>query len=333
MPSDDRVPEIMRALRSTVDIYEAAIGAAMDRIDSLLACTSDGDVRDSSLELGPFASGRIDAQRLAALNDDHQALDQADRAILGEARLVLQDHAGMNPRRLIVDVPSGGRMSNAVMQTFAELGRPFGAALVAEMLRRGRFDRDEHGSMLHAFPRYRWNRAERAASPPLVVVVDGADLWAGELTPFLDGNQRIVLIVRSPAPPAALVRVITPGTLVFQTSSDETAGALLTKYAGVPSVGALVPEGCAEFVHAPEAGRSTGERLTLTSRPQGPRKALPSWTLWQQEQELQQLLALAAPPPVSAAATTGNGAAPTPDPTERLAAWLLSQADTPAPRG
>ena len=169
-------------------------------------------------------------------------------------------------------------------------------------------------------------------SPPLVVTVDGADLWGAELAPYLDGNQTVVVIVRAPAPPAPLVRLITPGTLVFQTSSDETAAQLLTTYAGGPIVGAIVPEGCAEFVHAPDAGRALHERTSVSVKPSGARRALPGWTIWQQEQELQQLLALAAPP-VPTTSPAANGATAVAEPADRLAAWLLSHADPVETRG
>lgn len=331
MPSDPRLSNVLDALRGSVDVYEAALRGAGDRMDALLAASvaSEGDRRDA-LQLGEFATGRIDVERFSALHASRWALDDFDRALLSEARRLVQDQATLDPRRLVVDVPSGGRMSNAVAHAMAELGRAFGAALVAEMLRRGVYEEDRHKAMLHSFPRYQWSRMERDASPPLVVLVDGADLWAGELTPFLDGNQRFALIVRGPAPPAALVRVVTPGTLVFQTSSETMLHELFTKYQGVPSVGALVPEGAAEFVHAPQAGRAMHERLTIGAKPKGPRKALPGWTVWQQEQELEQLVALATPPAI-VAATAGNGAAPVAEPADRLAAWLLSQSEAATP--
>jgi hypothetical protein len=332
MPFDDRTPAILRALRGSVDIHEAAIRAAVDRVESLLTLSAAGTGASPGLSLGSFAVDRIDPERFAALEQNRRALDQDERVLLAEARRLLQEHTRMDPRRFIVDVPSGGRLSNAVMHAFAELGRPFGAARVAELLRHGRFDRDEHGDMLHGFPRYRWNRAERLASPPLVVTLDGADLWAGELAQFIDGNQRVVLIVRTPAPPAALVRLITPATLVFQTNHEATAADLLDRFADAPSVGALMPEGCAEFVHAPDAGASVSARLSIDTRPQGSRKPLPGWTGWQQEQELQQLIALSTPP-VSVAATPENAVASRADPADRLAAWLLSQADASPARG
>jgi hypothetical protein len=228
--------------------------------------------------------------------------------------------------RFIVDVPPGGRISGAVGNAFAELGCSCGAMLVAELVRTGRYDEGQHSTMLHGFPRHRWSRAERSASPPIVVTLDGADLWAGEIAQYVDGNQKIVLVVRAPSPPAALVRLITPGTLVMQTSRLEALSTAMRTDG--PAVVALVPEGVAEFVHVPDARQALHERITISAKPQGPRKALQSWTSWQQQEELQQLMALAAPPPVTSGLTaaTGNGATPPADPADRLAAWLLSHA-------
>ena len=52
--------------------------------------------------------------------------------------------------------------------------------------------------------------------------------------------------------------------------------------------------------------------------------------MWQQEQELEQLVALATPPPI-VAATAGNGAVRVAEPADRLAAWLLSQSEAVTP--
>jgi hypothetical protein len=159
------------------------------------------------------------------------------------------------------------------------------------------------------------------------VIVDGADLLAGELSPFLDGNQRMVLLVRPPAPPAALVRLITPGTLVAQLPNADALEELFARFPDAPAIAAIMPEGAAEFVHAPGTDRAIHQRITLNAKRRGPRKALSGWTMWQQDQELEQLYALAAPP-VASVAVAGNGV-PVSDPADRLAAWLLSRSQSP----
>ena len=59
MPSDDRVPGLLRALRSDIDVYESAIRAAIDRVDSLLAWTAkDNGTKAGVVELGQFAADR-----------------------------------------------------------------------------------------------------------------------------------------------------------------------------------------------------------------------------------------------------------------------------------
>ena len=70
------------------------------------------------------------------------------------------------------------------------------------------------------------------------------------------------------------------------------------------------------------------ERLTIVARPQGPRKPVEGWSVWQQQQELEQLYALASAP---VAKPSVEAPAPTADPADRLASWLLSQSETIAP--
>lgn len=322
MLSDERALLALRALKGSIDAYRAAIALAAERIETYLAAsTADPDHSREAVRLGDFAADRIDIGRFAALQGSGTALDEFERALLSRARDLLRDYQALPETKFVHDVPTGGRMNLVLANTFAELGRPFGAMLTAELVRSGRFDAAEHGVLLHGLPRHRWNRAERGVAPPVVLTLDGADLWAGEAAQCLDGNQKIVLLVRTPAPPAALVRLITPGTLVVQTASPDTLTSAL-RHAG-PAVVALMPEGAAEFVHLPDPGLALHERISIRNPPQGARRALQSWSTWLQEQEWLQLQAMATAPelPVGAGA---NGAAA--DPADRLASWLLSQA-------
>jgi hypothetical protein len=152
--------------------------------------------------------------------------------------------------------------------------------------------------------------------------VNGADVRAGGLAEFLDGGVHIVLIVDGPCAPAPLVRLVTPGTVVVQTT-DATGVDLFSKFEG-PSVLAFVPSSAACFVHDPDGGRAAWQRLRIWSRPTTwPRHALGGSSAWQQTEELRQLDALAERPslegaPVESLVPTGSG-----DPADRLASWLL----------
>ena len=326
MPYDAKALEALKLLTPAIHGYQRRVTEVADRISTYLDANSDEPPAGHEAEqLGEFAAGRIDMERFSALWDASDALDQTERLILTRARDVLREIATWRGEQFIVNVPPGGRLTAALANTFSDLGRVFGAMVVAELVRTRRFT-DDNLELIHGFPRFQWTRAERGMSPPVIVALDGADLWAGEAAQYLDGNQKIVLVVRPPAPPAALVRLVAPGTLVLQTCSLEGLSPLLV--ADGPAVAALMPTGAAEFIHAPMSAPSH-ERITISTKPQGARKTVEGWTAWQQQQELDHLYALAAAPSVLAPAD-GNGKAPVADPATRLAAWLLSHSDAPA---
>lgn len=315
--------EALQVVSGAITAFQAWVAEAADRIGQYLAAAdAAGNGTGGAGQLGEFAAGRIDIERFSALLEQKKALDQAERGVLARAHDVLRDIATRPRERFITDVPPGGQLTTSLASTFADLGRCFGALTIAERVRTGRLSAQDM-ELMHGFPRFRWTRAERGLSPPVLVTVDGADLWAGELAPFLDGNQTIVLVVRPPAPPAPLVRLITPGTLVLQACS--VGGLEPVASAEGPAVAALMPAGAAEFVHRP-GGSPAHERLTISTKPSGARKAVEGWTAWQQQQELDQLYALATVPVI----VQEKQGQPASDPADRLASWLLSHADLPA---
>ena len=328
MPSDARVLAALAAAEPQIRAFQAALVAAADRLDAQLEAAGEDPAHARvATELGDFAAGRIDVTRFAALSQEREALDDHELALLRRSRDLLREQAALPLTRFVVDVPSGGRLCGALGHTFAELGAAYGAMLVAELVRTRRYDAAEHSFLLHSLPRHQWNRAERGAAPPIVLWVDGADLWGGEIAQYLDGGQKIIIVVRAPMSPAPLVRLITPGTYVRQTTSTEHLPEALAL--DTPAVLALVPEGSAEFVHRPDARQPMHARLHISVRPLGARKALQSWTAWQQQEELAQLDALATPPAAVAAPAlaTAPSLSPPVDPADQLARWLLSKAD------
>jgi hypothetical protein len=91
-----------------------------------------------------------------------------------------------------------------------------------------------------------------------------------------------------------------------------------------------MPKSAAQFVHDPAAGSSPEARLELVSLPEGnPKTAVGGMSVRQQLDELEQLTTLAGRP--SADGEGGEAAAPKAGPVatkvDKLAAWLLSQAD------
>jgi hypothetical protein len=136
--------------------------------------------------------------------------------------------------------------------------------------------------------------------------------------------MKFVIVVEGPATPAPLVRLITPGTFVAQTTTGEAVAAMAA-WEG-PGVVAIMPEGSAEFVHDPSGGEQLGQRLVVTNQPDGTTiRRVGPFTVAQQRDELLQLRSLA----VSATGPTSRDAvgAEADDPVGKLAAWLLSQAE------
>lgn len=331
MPSDARIDRALEALAGPRETFHSAVATAVDQVKTYLAghrSPANGRSQRATVELGSFAVGRIDADRFASLLADKEAPDPATLGRVEAAADVLAAIGADGDDMYTVDVPSGGDLRDAITGALAEVGRAFGAARVVDLARTGRYDAATHDPFLATFPARMWNRAERQIAPPLVVAVDGADLRVGGLAEFLDGAQKLVLVVRGDAPPAALVRLVTPGVFVMQ-AADAAALAPLGKVDG-PAIAALVGETAAHFVHDPAAGATPAARLSISNLPEAaPKKPLGRLTIFQQTQELEQLRAL------SAAAGTveveaDEAAKPSRKaglPGDKLAAWLLRQAN------
>ncbi|MEE8360841.1 MAG: hypothetical protein V3R71_01735, partial [Gemmatimonadales bacterium] len=186
----------------------------------------------------------------------------------------------------------------------------------------------QHSRSLGSFPFSQWSSRERSMAPPLMVTVDGADLDCATLAKFMDGSTHIVLVVQNEAPPAPLVRLITPGTYVLQTH-DGSGLDRLAEWDG-PGIAALMPESAARFVHDPSTGSTPAERISLDHTPDEKSiRPVGGTSVFQQLEELKQLELLATPPPAPAAPAALAAPAGAPAPADKLAAWLLQQADLP----
>jgi hypothetical protein len=155
--------------------------------------------------------------------------------------------------------------------------------------------------------------------------VDGRDVRAGALVEFHDGHVTLVLVVRGPCSPAPLARLISPAVYVAQ-HYDATALERLADFAG-PAIVALVPEGCAAFVHDPRAG-DAGPALTADFVPPEERRAaVGGLSPAQQLDEIRLLKRLAQASVAQASTAVDIAQDRPPDPADKLAAWLLNQAD------
>jgi hypothetical protein len=332
MPSDDRVELALQATAAQRDAFRSALGTTVEQVQSFLnehRGSGNGKVNRIASELGPFATGRIDTERMANLFGTELALDAITLETIEKARDTISELSGRNHDLFVAHVKPGGDVRTTVATALEEIGRAFGAVRIFELTRSGSHHGNEHARSLGSFPFVKWSKGERRLAAPLVVTVDGTDLRAERLAEFLDGSQKIVLVVRGAAPPAPLVRLITPGTFVLQTNTV----ADLDDFGAFdgPGVAAILGDDAARFSHDPTRGAHLAQRLTVSYLPdRDPRLTIGGLSGSQQAEELRQLRALqAAPAPVQ---TADGTAAPGPSdvpvaPADKLAAWLLSQAD------
>jgi hypothetical protein len=318
---DERMTLALRSVAGAIGVYRSSVITTLERVRGLLA--DGGGASRARQELGAFGATRINADRFAELSRG-SAFDVVARARLTRCVEVLRELAELPDSAFAVDVASAVRPFAVAATTLARFGRAFGAAIAADLIRMGVFEQRQHNTLTEAWSFDRWTKAERRLAPPILLSVDGTDLCVGELAELLDGMQRIVLVVRGKCAPAPLVRLITPNTLVLQTS-DTTGLDRFQTYAG-PAIAALVSDESAAFLHDPDRGPAAWQRLQIWRRPaSAPRRTIGVLSPRQQHEELLQLESLAVQPALPTAAIDalvprGEGNA-----TDRLADWLLAR--------
>ena len=343
MPSDARTARALEALARHRSQYRSAVAAAHDQMAGYLAAhraRTHGFAQVVAKELGRFAAGRIDTERFGALFADAHSLSGETAERVERLVGVLAELLAAGDELFVCEVPPGGDLRAQVDRALAQAGRVFGVVLAFRALKTGVYRPERHDEDVAAFPFARWNRSERLLGIPLVVELDGADVRAETLADYVDGRVAIVLVIRGASTPAPLARLITPGTLVVQTT--DVAELALLSTSDTPAIAALVPDGAARFVHDPRPERLTPTRLRVTSLPlEAPRQPLGARSVWQQAEELAQLrtlqqleaIAPAQPPAVTATPTSApREAAPVEGAAvDQLAGWLLAEAGFGAP--
>jgi hypothetical protein len=338
MPSDkttdERASHALVVLAKAREDYHSALVATSEELRSLLeagSASAESRAERTAAELGSFAVGRIDIERFASFEETGEPVAVTEAPRLESAARTLRSLLEQGPDLYHIRVEPGSDLRDAVSSGLGRAGRAFGAARTVELSRSGRYDEAAHGGWMDSFPPTLWNRRERQLAPPLVVEVDGSDLRPGGLAEFMDGEQKIVLVVQGPAPPAALARLITPGLVVVQT--EEPADLAAVAEADGPAIAALVPADACRFVHLPAIDGGRG-RLTVQHMPtEEPKRPLGGISAFQQAEGLRHLQALAAGWGLStpeAAVPSGDGAsapAPSTSAADTLAAWILRQAN------
>ena len=327
MPSDpSRVRLALDALAGPIAEFRAAIAGALGQAEAVLAeATAGPDTRTAraQVELGAFAAGRIDPQAFADRFARVSPVGPAATAALVRSVSILREVVVRGEELFVVEVPPGGELTATVGTALEQVGRAFGAIQLAELVRAGRYQAEEPDLLLAGGFRH-WSRAARRCMPPLVVSLAGEDLHATALTDFCDGSAKLLLVVQGLCAPAPLVRLITPGTFVLQTT--DRAG--LDRFAAQqgPAVAALLPQGTARFLHDPAGGRESWQRLSVVELPEPPRRAVGGQSAWQQAEDLEQLVALARTPfSIPGAAAPAAPALGESEAVDRLASWLLGQ--------
>ncbi len=329
MPSDERTRDALAAVAGARDDFRSALVGTVDQLRGLLLAQSgepDAELNRATAELGNFAAGHIDVERFASLFKAEQTMDASSQTHLERAAETLESLAAAGDDLFVARVPAGGDLRETVARALGEAGRAFGAGRTAELARTGRFKADEHRGWIDHFAATEWTQREREIAPPLVVTVRGEDFRPAGLSDLLDGSQKIVVIVEGKAPPASLVRCVTPGVHVLQTD-DPAALARIGETAG-PAIAALVPSDAARFENRPAGDESDRLQLSIESLPEeAPKRALGRISAFQQAEELDLLRLLAAGggrPAVAMEAIAASDGAPVTD-ADVLAAWILSQ--------
>jgi hypothetical protein len=331
MPSDERIIKALEALGDAKETFVSSVAMSAEEVRGILERDQGAKEKPQvklAHELGPFAAGRIDLERLAPFVEANQKLEPETRDRIKKAYQVLLDLKKAGDDLFAANVEVDGYLRGGIVGVLAKAGTAFGAARAVEWALHEIAPMETGKDVLESFPPTLWNRAEKSCSPPVVVEVDGQDLKVGSVGELMSGNQKIVLVVNGKAAPAPLVRLITPGVTVIQTDDPADLAALGANQG--PGVAALMPEGCAKFIHSPHAGQSLSDRLTVGFLPEKePTRPLGSISAFQQVEELRQLASLAsstqAVPEVTVEAA-GDGPPPM-DEAGQLASWLISQAD------
>ncbi len=338
MPSDkttdERASGALAVLEKAREDFQSALVATSEELRGLLdagSATAGARAERTAAELGAFAVGHIDIEKFAAFEQTGKPVAVTEAPRLEAASRTLLSLLERGNDLYYVDVDPGSDLRDAVARGLGRVGRAFGAARTVELARSGKYDEATHGGWTDNFPPSLWSRREKQLAPPLVVEVDGADLRPGGLADFLDGEQKIVLVVRGSAPPAALARLITPGLLVVQTENPADLG-VVTEAEG-PAIAALVPGDACHFTHFP-ATDGGGGRLVVRHMPtEEPKRALGNLSVFQQTEAMRHLAALAAgwglgaPQPTAPSGDGASAPAPAASAADNLAAWILRQAD------
>ncbi len=330
MPSEDRINQALEALVDSKESFLSSVAMSAEEVRGILERQGSSEASPAdklAQELGPFAAGRIDLNRLLPFASGNSKMGDEKLVLVKKAYETLSGLKKGGDELFTVRCPLDGYLRGTILDGLARIGAAFGAARAVEWARTGIARPEGVEDPLKHFPPSSWNRREKGCAPPIVVEVEGQDLRAASLGELLDGSQKIILVVNGPAAPAPLVRLITPGVTVIQTDDPEDLATLAA--APGPGIAALMPDGCARFVHVGAPGLGLNDRLVVKHLPEKePRRALGAISAFQQAEELRHLASLAGAVEATVVAEVEEGSANAAmDEPGQLAAWLIHQAN------
>lgn len=357
MPSDPRATQALDALSTQIESFRSILANTSEQIRLMISTRVErngSSVAVARAELGEFAAGRIDADLMAKLFARTAPPKIGNGDVVRRALDVCNQLLARREDLFRVVVEEGTDLRTAVASALTEIGRAFAATRIVELVTQGAYQVREHQTLLDGHPFENWSRSERSVDLALVVCVAGRDLRVGGLADFLDCSIKLVLVVDGEAPPASLVRLITPKVLVIQTT-DSNELERIGRHDG-PGVMALMSDGAAQFRHDPAGGSALADRIVITELPAQDPHQLGCSSVFQQQEDLAQLAALAAVPEASAHSSPGTpvvdaseddrssaapeveisvvadprGAPPT-EAVDKLSGWLLDQIDLTGP--
>lgn len=322
MPSDERIEQALEVVSAQTQAFQSALAATIDQLSGYAGsrgAENDQKAEMIAVELGPFAANLVDPAAFSQFAEDAPASVGQALETVEDANKILADLADKGQELFVLDVETGGSLWHSIATRLGELGRAFGAARAFEQAK----SNGERVEVPATFPFSKWSSRERSIAPPLVVSVDGADCRANALADFLDGSQKIILLIRGESTPAPIVRLITPATFVAQ-ATDVAGLKRVGKWEG-PGIGAVVPESAARFEHDPNGGETPKDRMKVGALSEDKRrKPLGGVSVAQQSEEIAQLKALGEAPQEKAAVEETEMPV---NPADKLAAWLLTRAD------
>ena len=118
MPSDKRVNQVFEALAGQRNAFRAALGTTADQVDHFIAqhgTSANGTKERLAVELGPFASNRIDVERFSSFFTT-ASLDGRRLKTIEKARDTIRELAALNHELLLADVAPGESLSRTVAE-------------------------------------------------------------------------------------------------------------------------------------------------------------------------------------------------------------------------